>query len=69
MRLTMPRIDPIELKIFITMAFTTTALDMDAFIRFIAPLLSAFIWWLIKPTFDEYRAERKKKKEDNEAEN
>lgn len=58
----MPKFTLIELKIWITSIIATSVLNMDAFVRFLAPLLSAICWFYLKPALVKWHEKRKQKK-------
>ena len=58
----MTKIDPIEIKIFIVSIVGTIVLDFDLLLRFLAPLLSAVVWFYLKPLLEKVKLKIKAKR-------
>ena len=56
------RLDPTEIKILLISITAPIVFDMDLLMRFLAPLLSALVWFYLKPKLIELRGKYRRKK-------
>lgn len=58
----MSKIEPTEIKIMVTSILGTIVLNVDLFMRFLAPLTSAVVWFYLKPQLTKWQEKRRQKK-------